>query len=163
MNLQLLYPVWGCGERECGGVVSTSFLSCVTLSRSCKYQMIQALLFTTYKIKLIKIGILPFIRMLAIWGDGRLGIPPNHLWKFCLKGSRKVISVNYWAGGQSGCHPHPHPPTPPCAGLYVGLLTPHNLSLDAILFMKGEAREEIWSSVNYVVFISTSLSNGKGQ
>ena len=37
--------------------------------------MIQALLFTTYKIKLIKIGILPFIRMLAIWGDGILCVP----------------------------------------------------------------------------------------
>ena len=100
------------------------------------------------------------------WQSGEMedsAFPQNHLWRFCLKRSREVISVNYWAGGQSGCHPHPHPPTPPCAGLYVGLLTPHNLSLDAIMFMKGEAREEIWSSVNYLVFISTSLSNGKGQ
>ena len=67
--------VWGCGEQEWGGVVSTSFLSCVTLSHSCKYQMIQARLFTTYKIKLIKIGILSFIRMLAVWGDEVLCVP----------------------------------------------------------------------------------------
>ena len=75
MNLQLLYAVSGGGKGEEGGVVSTSCLSCVTLSHSCKHQMIQALLFTTYKIKLIKIGILSFIRMLAIWGDGVLCVP----------------------------------------------------------------------------------------
>lgn len=67
MNLQLLYTVSVVGRGREGGVLSTSCLSCVTLSHSREHQMIQALLFTTYKIKLIKIGILSFIRMLAIW------------------------------------------------------------------------------------------------
>ena len=50
--------------------------------------------------------------------------------------------------------------------LHADLLTPCDLSLDAILFTQfvweiteGGAREEIWSSVNYLFFIYTSLLN----
>ena len=52
----------------------------------------------------------------------------------------------------------------------AGLLIPRDLSLDAVLFTQfageindAEAREEIWSSVNYLFFISTSLIYGKNQ
>ena len=53
--------------------------------------------------------------------------------------------------------------------LCAGLLT-CDFSLDATLFTQsvheiteGKAREEIWSSVNYLFFISTSLIYGKNQ
>ena len=53
---------------------------------------------------------------------------------------------------------------PFCAGLCAGLLISCDFSLDAILFTwlvceitEGEAEEEIWSSVNYLFFFSTSL------
>ena len=46
--------------------------------------------------------------------------------------------------------------------------TSYDFSLDALLctqsvheMTEGEAREEIWSSVNYLFFISTSLIYGK--
>ena len=52
------------------------------------------------------------------------------------------------------------PSTTVCAGLW----TPLNIPLDVILFIQFvhqitevEAREEIWSSVNYLFFITTSL------
>ena len=58
------------------------------------------------------------------------------------------------------CHYH----LPLCAGLCVGLLISCDFSLAVILFTwlvceitEGEAGEEIWSSVNYLFFISTSL------
>ena len=54
--------------------------------------------------------------------------------------------------------------------LRADLSTPCDLSLNAILFTQfvhkiaeGEAKEEIWSSVNYLFFISTSLIYGKDQ
>ena len=56
------------------------------------------------------------------------------------------------------------PSTTVCAGLW----TPLNIPLDVILFIQFvhqitevEAREEIWLSVNYLFFISTSLIYGK--
>lgn len=59
-----------------------------------------------------------------------------------------------WGEGQSLCH----------LSLCADLLTPCNPSLDAIFFTQfvckiaeGEAREEIWSSLNYFFFLSTSL------
>lgn len=67
-----------------------------------------------------------------------------------FKGKREV------SGG--GVHSHHHPP--PCAGLSTSC----DLSLDAILFTQlvfeiteGEDREEMWSSVNCLSLISTSL------
>lgn len=76
-------------------------------------------------------------------------------WKL-LKGNKEVILVNHW-DSQS----HHHPP------LCAGLCSLHGLSLDAILFTQffhelteGESREEIWSSVYYVVFISISFIYG---
>ena len=58
------------------------------------------------------------------------------------------------------------PSTTVCAGLW----TPLNIPLDVILFIQFvhqitevEAREEIWLSVNYLFFISTSLIYGKNQ
>ena len=61
-------------------------------------------------------------------------------------------------GGQSRCRP------PLCAGVCAALSTSRDFSLDALLFTQfvrktteREAREEIWSSVNYLFFISTSF------
>ena len=80
-------------------------------------------------------------------------------WKF-LKGKREVITVDQGDGGQS----HHYPPQ--CAGLSA----PCCLSSDAILFTQfvhkitaGEAGEEIWSSVKYLFFNSTSLIYRKHQ
>ena len=57
---------------------------------------------------------------------------------------------------------------PLCAGLCACLLISCDFYLDAILFTwlvfeitEGEAGEEIWSSVNYLFFISTSLIHRK--
>ena len=79
-------------------------------------------------------------------------------WNF-LNGRREVISVNQWDGGQSLRHPP----------LRAGLWTPRDLSLDAIWFTwfvyeitEGEARKEIWSSVNHQFFVS-ALIYGKSQ
>ena len=67
-------------------------------------------------------------------------------------------------GGQSRCCP------PLCAGLCAALSTSRDFSLHVFLFTQfvhktteGEAREEIWSSVNYSFFISTSFIYGKNQ
>ena len=110
--------------------------------------------------------------MPAIWGDGGLSVPQKHLRRLCLamkdlKGKGEVISVYHWDGGQSHCHP------PLCAGLCAGLLTSCYFSLDALLFTQfvhtvgkiteGKAREEIWSSVSYLFFTSTSFICGKNQ
>ena len=65
-------------------------------------------------------------------------------------------------GGQSRCRP------PLCAGVCAALSTSRDFSLDALLFTQfireiteREAREEIWSTVNYL-FTST-LIYGKNQ
>ena len=77
-------------------------------------------------------------------------------WKF-LKGKREVISAT-----EIGEQTHSRLP------LHAGLLTPRDLSFYAILFTQfvceiteGEAGEEICLSVNYLLFISTSLIYGK--
>ena len=67
------------------------------------------------------------IRMPAIWGDGELSVPQNHLWRFCLamkvlKGRSEVISVKI--GGQSRHHP----------SLCTGSWTSCDLPLDVVLF-----------------------------
>lgn len=56
------------------------------------------------------------------------------------------------------------------AGLCAGLTTSCDLSLDALLFTqfvckitKRESEEEVWSSVNYLFFIPTSLIYRKQQ
>ena len=102
------------------------------------------------------------------WQFGEMvdsGSPRNHLWRFCWvmkvwKGRREVIPVNHWDGGQSHCHP------PLCAGLS----TPRDLSLDAVSLTwfihkttEGEAGEETWSSVHYLLFISSPLIYGKNR
>ena len=58
----------------------------------------------------------------------------------------------------------------PLSGLCADLLTPCDLILDVILvtlfipkITEGEAKEEIWSSVNYFFQIPTSLIYGKNQ
>ena len=81
-------------------------------------------------------------------------------WKL-LKGNREIISFSHWdTGGRS----HRRPP------LCAGLSTPRDLSLDATLLTQlvcgltdGEAGEEIWSSVNCLIFVSISLIYGKNQ
>ena len=54
--------------------------------------------------------------------------------------------------------------------MYAGLSPSCDFSLDALLFTQfvlevteGEAREDIWSSVNYLFFLSTSLLYGENQ
>ena len=67
---------------------------------------------------------------------------------------KRVISVNHQdEGAELSSLPLP-----------VGLSTLCDLPLDAVLFTQfaceiteGEAKEEIWSSVNYLFFIFTSL------
>ena len=55
------------------------------------------------------------------------------------------------------------------SNLCVGLWTAPELSLDAVYsqfvfeIAEGEVREELWSSINYLVLISTPLINGKNQ
>ena len=63
--------------------------------------------------------------------------------------------------GKGGCNHSP---------LSAGLLTARFFFFNAILFTQlvheiteGEAREEIWSFVNYLFFMSTSLIFGKKQ
>ena len=80
-------------------------------------------------------------------------------WRF-IKGNRQVTPANHWDGSQS----HHYPPQ--CAGLSA----PGCLSSGAILFTQfgpkiteGEAGEEIWLSVKYLFFNSTSLIYRKHQ
>ena len=63
-------------------------------------------------------------------------------------------------GGQNDHHPP----------LHSGLSSSYNLFLDAVLFTqfvheitKGKAKEEMWSSVTYLFFMSTSLIDRKNQ
>ena len=62
-------------------------------------------------------------------------------------------------GGQTGC----------CFPLYVDSSISRDLSLHITVFtqfaglLKGEVREEIWSSVPYLFFVSTYLIYGKIQ
>lgn len=100
--------------------------------------------------------------MLAIWGNGP-SVPKTHLPKFCsavefVKGKGEVISV-IDVGSQSRRHPSP------CAGLSA----PCDSPLGALLFTQfvreiaeRKAREEIWSSADYLFFIS-NLIYGKNQ
>ena len=94
---------------------------------------------------------------LGRWGtQGPLKPPPKTLlWTF-LKGSREGLSVNHWDRRSEAS------PSPLCAGLWA----PSALSIDVtrsgltfcLELTKGEAREEIWSSVNYRFFITISLT-----
>ena len=81
-------------------------------------------------------------------------------WKL-LKRKREVTSINHW-GRRSESSPSPTACRLACR------LVDFLWSSDAILFSQfihemteGEAREETWSSVNYLFFISTSLIYGK--
>lgn len=101
-------------------------------------------------------GKIALLRSLATWGDGRL-VSENQLWRFCsivkvFKGKRGSWSqLIIWGRGQSLRH----------LSLCADLLTPGDLSLDAVLFtwfahgiIEGEAAEKIWLSVNYLFLIS---------
>lgn len=86
--------------------------------------------------------------------------PQNHLPRSCsamkaFKGNREVISWLTEAGAS-------HRPPPLHTHLGAGWSTPSGLSSDVILFTQlfanwREAREEIWSSVSSLFFISASL------
>ena len=91
--------------------------------------------------------------------------PPgkSRSWNF-LKSNREVMSVCHWDRRSEWL------PFPSVCRLICRLLIPHDLLLDIFLFTqfiseitKGEAKEETWSSVNYLFFISTSLIYGKNQ
>ena len=67
-------------------------------------------------------------------------------------------------GGQGHCH------LLPCAGSCAALLTSYDFSLAAVLvtqvvleISEGEAGEEIWLSVNYLILRPTSLIYRKNQ
>ena len=113
-------------------------------------------------------GKLLLIRMLAIWGDGVLIVSPKAPLKILL--SHESFRGNQWSGFTwslrwgSGSSP-----SPLCADCCAGLLACY-FPLFAILFMQfvceiidGEAKEEIWSPVSYLVFTSTFLSCGENQ
>lgn len=94
---------------------------------------------------------------MAAWGEVRTHVQepiPEVLLGHQAVTGRK-ISVNRWDRGQS----HHHAPL--CAGLFAGLLTSCDLSLDSVLFTQlvweiteGEAWEKIWPLlVTYASFL----------
>ena len=92
--------------------------------------------------------------------------PQNHLRRFylavkVLKGNREVISVNHGDAGR-GCQSGHHPPL--CADLSTCVFSSDAIFAQFVCeITKGEAREDIWSSLHYLLFISTSLMYRKGQ
>ena len=97
--------------------------------------------------------------MRAIWGDGGL-CPPKTIsrdsaqaWKL-LKENKEVISVNHWDRGSDSS---PSPTACRLVNSSRSFFRCYLVPQFVCEITKGEAREEIWSSVNYLFFISTSL------
>ena len=100
---------------------------------------------------------------------GHSMFPQNLLLRFfsvvkALKGGREVTQVNHRNGGWVSL-----PSSTACR--LIGFLWPcskfhlvHSLVTPFVHeITEGEAREEVWSSVSYLFFISTSLIYGKNQ
>ena len=84
--------------------------------------------------------------------------PKNHLRRFCsamkvFKGKGEIIWVNHWDRESDSS------PSPPVCRLvnYLWSFFRWYIVHTICEITEGEAEEEIWSSVNYLFFISTSL------
>ena len=84
--------------------------------------------------------------------------PQNHLQRFwlameVLRGRRELTSVNHWDGGSECMEAHQ------LLVIVLSMLSRLYSLVTQFLheIMGGEARTEIWSSVNYLFFLSTSL------